>query len=298
MAFIAIITHSLLSILVFLFIISLKSMLHNMTSSFMEPYMIPASPPATNPASSSSQDNTFLLHMIMYMALLLLVEIAFIFVSAAISNFSSVAAILISAASCAGKSISFQDLFSMIAKKWKRPWTIGFRRSRTQPARYSVLIVFLVVVLSVMYPNFLTISISILLVVIAVIFSMYSCVSWVLAMVASVVEDSCDGKEALEKGEKLAKGHRLHGFLLNIFFNLVTLIPFLGCWWIFGDKVFVDFPLFWLFMVNIFSLVKMLVTVEYTILYFECKKYHGEDIEVFGDNLQYTEVPSDDRAQV
>ncbi|XP_075499129.1 uncharacterized protein LOC142537503 [Primulina tabacum] len=269
-----------------------------MTSSFMEPYMIPASPPATNPASSSSQDNTFLLHTLMYMALLLLIEFAFIFVFAAISNISSVAAILISAASCSGKHISFQDLFSMIAKRWKKPWTTGFRGSRSQPARYSGLVVFLVVFLSVMYPNILTISISILSVVIAVILALYSSVGWVLAMVASVVEEGCDGKEALEKGEQLAKGHRVHGFLLNIFFNLVLLIPFLGCWWIFGDKVLLDFPLFWLFMVNFFSLVKMLVTVEYTLLYFECKEYHGEDIEVFGDNLQYTEVPSDDHAQV
>ncbi|XP_075489627.1 uncharacterized protein LOC142528459 [Primulina tabacum] len=134
---------------------------------------------------------------------------------------------------------------------------------------------------------------------VAGIFVMYFSVAWILAMVVLIVEEGFFGKEALEKGEELAKGHRVHGFLLNIFFSLVVLIPFLGCWWIFGDKVVLDFPFFELVMVNIFSLVKMLATVEYTVLYFVSKKYHGEEIiqEDFRD-LQYTKLPSDERAQL
>ncbi|XP_073153612.1 uncharacterized protein [Henckelia pumila] len=243
-----------------------------------------------NPTSSSYQD-TFPPHMLVYIALLVLAEFAFIFAFVAISHISSVATILISAASYThDKNISSQDFFPMIAKKWKRSWTTGFRGSRTQPARYAVLVVFFAVVLSVVYPNTLTFSISLPLGLIAAIFVMYSSVAWILSMVVSVVEEGCLGKEALEKGEELAKGHMVHGFLLNIFFTLVVVIPFLGCLWIFGDKVALDFSFFGLVIVNVFSLVKMLATVEYTLLYFHCKKFNGREIEDFGSAVCKTTV--------
>ncbi|XP_073156483.1 uncharacterized protein [Henckelia pumila] len=286
MASIAISTNSLLSILIFLFSFSIKSLNSNMLNYFL----MESSTPTNTTTSSSS---TFFPRIFLYIALLFLVEFAFIFAFVAISHISSIATILISAASYTDKNITFQDLLSMIAKKWKRPWITGFRGSRTQPARYSVLVVFLAAALWVTYPNTLTFCISILLGTAAAIFVMYSSVAWVLAVVASVVEEGCLGKEALEKGEELAKGHRVHGFLLNVFFNLVMLIPFLVYWLVYGDKVYLALPYLGLVMVNMFSLVKMLVTVEYTLLYFESKKYHGQEIEAFGD-LQYTKVPSDD----
>ncbi|KAI3472456.1 hypothetical protein Pfo_029576 [Paulownia fortunei] len=156
---------------------------------------------------------------------------------------------------------------------------------------YFVVVVMLAAPL-LMYRNLATLSVAILLGTTSFTFYLYLFVAWALAIVVSVVEERCYGMDALGKAAALVKGKRLHGFLLNICFNLVVLIIFQGYKMILGNKVLVNPTIYGLVVLNVSSLVKIFLVVAYTVLYFQCKKDHGEEIELHG-SLQYTKLATD-----
>ncbi|KAG8372452.1 hypothetical protein BUALT_Bualt12G0067700 [Buddleja alternifolia] len=229
-------------------------------------------------------------NLLKYLAILFIVQIAFILAFVTLSHFSGVATILVSATSYTGDILSLQDLFSSIKRKWKSPLTTTFNGSR-QNMRYS-LVIGVLVALAVLYPNFITISIAILFGIAAIVFSLYLAVVTILAIVVSVVEECSSGKEAQEKAAEIVEGQRSLGFLLNLFINLLFSIILLGYWMILGDRGILNVTIYGLFVVNMASLVKMFVLMAYTVLYFQCKKHHREETAILG-KVQYTKLITD-----
>ncbi|KAI3446674.1 hypothetical protein Pfo_003339 [Paulownia fortunei] len=223
-------------------------------------------------------------------ALLLAVQIAFFLAFSMISFFSAISTILVSASSYTAKNLSLKELFSIIGGTWTRPLITTFYVSGLAIG-YFVVVVMLAAPL-LMYRNLATLSVAILLGTTSFTFYLYLFVAWALAIVVSVVEERCYGMDALGKAAALVKGKRLHGFLLNICFNLVVLIIFQGYKMILGNKVLVNPTIYGLVVLNVSSLVKIFLVVAYTVLYFQCKKDHGEEIELHG-SLQYTKLATD-----
>lgn len=119
---------------------------------------------------------------------------------------------------------------------------------------------------------------------VACIFSLYSSVVWLMAFVISVIEENCHGIKALEKAEELVKGQKLHGFILNLGFSLLSLTLFQGFRSIIGEKWLNNhMTVFWLLVLN-WSCLQMMfqLVMTCTVLHFHCKKYHGEELEMHG----------------
>ncbi|KAL2537258.1 uncharacterized protein Fot_18649 [Forsythia ovata] len=91
------------------------------------------------------------------------------------------------------------------------------------------------------------------------------------------------------KAATVIKGKRLHGFMLNIFFNLLGLIVVQGYRIILGEKGLLNLTIYGLFMMVFSSLGNLFLSVAYTVLYFQCKKIHGEEIELYR-SIEYTKL--------
>ncbi|EYU42468.1 hypothetical protein ABFS82_10G131800 [Erythranthe guttata] len=210
-----------------------------------------------------------------------------------ISHLLSTAAILVSAFSYTDRTLTSKDLFSSIERRWKNiPFSRRIFLLGGYISSYSLPMVFVVLALLVAlaHHNFIAIALWIN----TFILQLYSSVVTALSVVVSVVEDS-SSVEGLKKAEKLVMGgQRLHGFMLNLFLNLVALILVLSGFYYNNDKLSVDDVAFYygcLFL-NLFSLSNVVVFTVYTVFYFRCKKHHGEEeeeIDVFGE---YTELPT------
>ncbi|KAK6136955.1 hypothetical protein DH2020_029300 [Rehmannia glutinosa] len=266
LASILILSNLLPSILLLLFLHFYRSVTDHVTDS------------GTNPTQQT---------LIIYISLLLAVEIAFLIAYFIISHVSGIATILVSSASYTGTNLSSKDLFSSIKRTWTKPLSFRFSVSAHSSARYLSIIFILVILIVVMYPNIFTISIAIIIGTMIFVFQLYAAVVSVLSIVVSVLEDRTK-LEALEKAGNLVKGQHLHGFMLNLFFNLVFLIIFLVLY--LGDKGSMSLIKYGLFFVNSISVLKTVLLMAYTVLYFQCKKHHGEEIDVLGNLDQYTKL--------
>ncbi|KAG8367677.1 hypothetical protein BUALT_Bualt16G0097800 [Buddleja alternifolia] len=185
-------------------------------------------------------------------ALVLVLQIAYFLALSVISFFSALVTILVLSMSYSAKTISLKDLFSRIGKTWTGPMITTFYVSGLAIG-YSVFVVMLAAPL-LMYPNSATYWVAILLGIVASGVYLYLFVAWGVAIVVSVVEESCYGLEALGKACCLLRGR--------------------------VNKGFVNPTLYGLFLVNVSFLVKIFIVVAYTVLYFKCKKHHGEEIEL------------------
>ncbi|KAL7097350.1 hypothetical protein ACP275_10G139300 [Erythranthe tilingii] len=280
-ASIAILSLLLSSIIFALFTYFLQLIVANMFASY------------TNPEYSDANNNNN--QVLKYTALLLAVELSFLFIFVIISNLLSTATILVSSFSYTGKNLSSRDLFSSIKRTWKKPFS---RRSYSpSSSRFLSIAVVLAVILVFIYPNFITICAAVIFGIVVYIFLLYSSVVSALSVVVSIVEDS-SRQEALEKAEKLVMGgQRLHGFMLNLFFNLVALILILPGFYYYIHKLSVNNATIYygLFFMNFVSLLNIFVFTAYTVFYYRCKKHHGEEEEKEEEediNVQYSQLPA------
>lgn len=112
-------------------------------------------------------------------------------------------------------------------------------------------------------------------------------VTWNLGFVVSVLEEK-SGSEAIGKAAKIIKGKRLHGFILNLVFMILTLVIFLSDLTVklaAANSVIIGF-----FVTVVLGLVNILRWMAYTILYYQCKKNHGEEVELPWSK-GYSQVP-------
>ncbi|KAL9154678.1 hypothetical protein ABFS82_10G131900 [Erythranthe guttata] len=284
-ASIAFLSLLLSSILISLFVYFLQSLWANMLASYANPEYSDA---LYNPNNNNSN------HVLKYTLLLLVVQLSFLFIFVIISNLLSTATILVSAFSYTGKKLDSKDLFSSIKRTWKKPFSRRF--SSSSSSRFRSIAVVLAVIIVFIYPNFITISAAVIFAIVVYIFQLYSSVVSALSVVISIVEVS-SRMEALEKAEKLVEGgQRLHGFMLNLFFNLVALILILPASYYYIDKLSVNkFAIYYgLFFLNFVSLLNIFVFTAYTVFYYWCKKHHGEEEEEKEEdiNVQYSQLPA------
>ncbi|PSS08345.1 Dol-P-Glc:Glc(2)Man(9)GlcNAc(2)-PP-Dol alpha-1,2-glucosyltransferase [Actinidia chinensis var. chinensis] len=124
------------------------------------------------------------------------------------------------------------------------------------------------------------------------IFLIYLMVVWELGSVISVIEENCYGIEALGKASELVKGKRLLGFALNFLFTLIMALEVCSFTMIRNDQKWVSTHIVIVFLLIGFNgLAMMLLYMSFTVLYFQCKKIHGEEIELQG-SLEYSKIPS------
>ncbi|XP_057514454.1 uncharacterized protein LOC130796163 [Actinidia eriantha] len=128
----------------------------------------------------------------------------------------------------------------------------------------------------------------------SLIVSLFSMASFVLASAVAccVIEENSYGIEALGKASELVKGKRLLGFALNFLFTLIMALVGCGFTMIRNDQKWVSTHIVIVFLLIGFNgLAMMLLYMSFTVLYFQCKKIHGEEIELQG-SLEYSKIPS------
>ncbi|CAL5328444.1 unnamed protein product [Camellia sinensis] len=223
--------------------------------------------------------------------ILLVVEFAFFLASFTVSLFSISSMILASAVTYYGKSLSFKDLCSRFFKLFVRPLVTFLQFKLTVISYIIVFVLALMFSLAIVGTDhlFTLILINIALCVLTSIFWIYLSVLWSLAMVISVIEESCYGIQALRKASRLVKGRRLQGFALNLVFALPMVIVFMVTMMI-GDK---KSQIVMVLVMTVFSsLVMVFQWMSFTVLYFQCKKINGEAIELQGSVEEYSKVLS------
>ncbi|KAL7587043.1 uncharacterized protein LOC111894826 [Lactuca sativa] len=119
---------------------------------------------------------------------------------------------------------------------------------------------------------------------------LYFSVVWILSMVVSVLEE-CSGIEALGRAGRLVKGMKLQGFLLNLLLNLLSYVffHFLSKMMMVKQPALTQAILLF-FLMGFICSITMFTFQAYTVLYFECKKNHGEEIELHG-SVEYSKIP-------
>ncbi|XP_059635786.1 uncharacterized protein LOC132277966 [Cornus florida] len=223
---------------------------------------------------------------------LLGVELAFVLAYSIVSLFSAVATILVSAETlCKNQNFSLHDLISRLRRSWTRPIVTSFYTTLLGVGYTYIFLAVLIPILMILYPSVPAKPIAIVLAIVALIFYAYLSVFWILGLVRTVMEESCYGIEALGKAATLIKGKRLQGFVLQFLFMLISVIEVQGLSMINVKQSQVNYTIIVLVMIFFGLLVKMFQFIAYTVLYFQCKKIHGEEIEVHG-SIEYSKLPT------
>lgn len=218
-------------------------------------------------------------------------EWIFLLASSFTSLLFAVATILASSAAFSGKGLCVKDLLSRVWKPCKRAFVTVFYVTLLELG-------YIFMSSSIMLPLVLILGVDlaksssyIAVFVLASIFYCYLSIAWNLALAVSVVEEKC-GIEALGKAGQLVKGLKLQGFLMNLLFGILYGAAFQVMTRTVNEKesqaVRISIALF---SMDFMLLVKMFVVIAYTVLYHECKKSHGEEIEM-QESMEYAPVPA------
>lgn len=245
-----------------------------------------------NPTANHASDFTKLVTVLEDDAQILVgLEWIFLLVSSFTSLFFAVVTILASSATYAGKSINVKELLSLVWKPWIRAFVTVFYITLLELG-------YIFMASSFMLPFVLILGVDlaksfsyIIIFVLASIFYCYLSVVWNLALAVSVMEEKYSGIEALGKAGQLVKGLKLQGFLTNLAFGILYCVAFQVIRKMNekqSEAVGISIALF---AIDFMLLVKMFLVIAYTVLYHECKKSHGEEIEV-QKSIEYTKVPA------
>lgn len=223
------------------------------------------------------------------------VEIVLLLIFLATSHLLRIATILVTATSYTGTNLTVEALFSSIKKTWRR--TFSYRGRASKGSHYLMVAAFnLAILLAIVYTNFITIGIAIIGGISVFVVLLYSSVAGVLSVVVAVLEERKERteEEAIERAEDLVKeGQHLHGFMFNLFVNLVAVIVLAVGWILLRDTGSSSLATYALLFLDSMALLNMLITVGYTVFYFQCKEHHGEEIDMNGvGGLQYTKLPT------
>ncbi|XP_073285021.1 uncharacterized protein [Primulina huaijiensis] len=248
----------------------------------------PSDPSSFTSDPSKLQDQ--LDHMKQILLVLYAVEIAFIFIFLIISFATTMAIILVAAASRVGNSLSMKDLLSRIGRTWTKPFLTSIYVTMHAFGLFAIIGLFAAPV--VIYPSVVTILIAVSFAIVAFFFYLYFLVIWTLAIVVSVVEDGCYGMVAMGKASELVKGQRLKGYMLTLSFFLLSLIMLVIYQVIYRVKGLSSAVIYGLFIVGFSYLLKILQVVAYTLFYFHCKKLHGEEPEIDIGVFKYELLPT------
>ncbi|KAL3535309.1 hypothetical protein ACH5RR_003770 [Cinchona calisaya] len=273
-----------------LLLLSASFLIFSFSSKFLLDDMLAKQSSFTTSSSSNPADYTTILSSIMEdFRLVVVVNVSYVLSTFIIKLFPETAIVILSAMSYTGKTLSFKELLLKVIRSWIRPFVTGFFTTLFAVGYFF----FATAVASPMlvFSGTFFRPIAILIGGIAYVFSLYLSVVWVMALVISVIEENCYGIKALGKAEALVKGKKLDGFIINIGFNLISLILFQGFRSIIGEKwMGTHMTVFWLLLVNWSCLQMIFLLVTYTVLYFHCKKHHGEEVELLQGSFSYSKL--------
>lgn len=220
---------------------------------------------------------------------ILAIEYIFMLISSVVNLLSVGSTILVTAKDYCGKRLSFQDLVPKLANPFMKQVMTLFHVTI-----FSIGYIFCFIVLFfppiVLYfdnPEKIK-AFSYAIFGMFLISVMYLSIVWTLAMVITVVENNCFGMEALGTAARLIKGKKIQGFALNFVFVLAVLIIQILTRNCGKASVFIQLVV-GIFVISFNFMVLVLIYVSYTVLYFQCKKCHGEEIELGGE-MEYSKV--------
>ncbi|KAI8570158.1 hypothetical protein RHMOL_Rhmol01G0011500 [Rhododendron molle] len=224
-------------------------------------------------------------------------EFLYLLPSLAVSLFSMVTMILASVIAYSDRNMSFRDFVSRIPKLCFRSLVTLFHL-KLLATGYLGLSLILLISLMILCINHLLVLIPIIftLCFFASILYINLAVVWEMALVISVIEKSCYGLQAFGKAEGLVKGKRLHGFTLSLLCTIVLVI-ISQSFKVRPNQQSVSAQIICGFFATAFnSLVAMVYLLSYTVLYFQCKETHGEEVEL-QESLEYSKIPEKEAGQ-
>ncbi|KDP34249.1 hypothetical protein JCGZ_07820 [Jatropha curcas] len=230
---------------------------------------------------ASPEFNTILFHLKQDLGIFIEVQWTYLIISSVFSLFLSTVTIFGSAVIHEGKgSISFKNLLLKSLKSWKRPLVTWFYTTLLGSG-FFCLFSLIVLPLALIVQTSTFYVFLILLAIPASILYVHMSVVWTLALVISVLEEIC-GNEAIGKAAQIVKGMKIHGFLLNLIFTAIFSILAEGMRWIGIPEAMTSFKLIFgcILIISISCLVMIVRLVAYTLFYFQCKKTHGEEVEL------------------
>ncbi|KAK1550235.1 hypothetical protein Q3G72_015957 [Acer saccharum] len=206
-------------------------------------------------------------------------EWIFILIGTITSLFFATATIILSAALHGGKNLSAKELLFSTIRSIKRPFYTWFYTTLfVLGYNFFVLANLLPTVLIVQNP-FAVKALCTILVILASVLYIYLAVVWILALVISVLEEK-SGIEALGKAAQLVKGMQVHGFLLNLLYTILVCVLFQGIRLLPIKESSLFHISIGLLVVNSTRLVWMFGLMAFTVFYHQCKKTHGEEVEL------------------
>lgn len=180
-----------------------------------------------------------------------------------------------SAMAYVGKDFTLKGMLSRIKTTLKRPAITWFYVSFFSAAY----VIFIMVLIWLVLPEGgAFIALVALMSFSAVAVYLYLAAVWTLGLIISIIEDDCYGLVALSKAGKLIRGRKFQGFILMLFLAVIAL-ALCACM---GFLAFAASLAFDLLAVSLLCLVKLFAFVVYTVFYYECKKTHGEKLEMHG----------------
>ncbi|XP_050374568.1 uncharacterized protein LOC126792124 [Argentina anserina] len=215
-------------------------------------------------------------------------EAIFILAFSFTSLIFAIPSILASGVTYCGKNVSVKEVLPRVVKLFKRPFVTWFYIMLLHLG-YCVFLTAFMVPLVVFSSHMFTLSsFSIIVLIVAVIFQAYLAVVWNLALIISVLEEKW-GIDALGRAGQLIRGSMVRGFGLNILFGAFSVAVVYGLKKI-SDTAFsgseIVIPLL---ILNSMSLIRMFSLMAYTVLYYDCKETHGEELEM-QESVEYTKV--------
>ncbi|WCJ42427.1 hypothetical protein M5689_023236 [Euphorbia peplus] len=196
--------------------------------------------------------------------------------------FTTTATILTAALIYGGKQneLSFTNVVARTFKSWfrvLRTWFVTFM--------FGVLLFFvfgfLICVAAFIFTDHRQLVLATITIgVLTMILYTYLSVKWNLAIVISAVEKT-KGIEAISKAGEILKGMKMKGFLMNLLVSVLGVVLSSGIQMIFPAKSGSSVVLFkGAVGVYVRSLVNMYYFAVFTVIYYMCKKNHGERVEL------------------
>ncbi|XP_058202808.1 uncharacterized protein LOC131317259 [Rhododendron vialii] len=224
-------------------------------------------------------------------------EFLYFLPSLAISLFSFVTMVLASVVAYSDRNLSFADFLWRIPKLCLRNLVTSFHCTLLGTGYFGLFLILLISLVILCFDHPLVgIPIVITLGFLALIFFTYLAVVWDMASVISVIEKSCYGIQAFGKAEGLVKGNRLHGFTLSLLCTIVMVI-ISNIFKVRPNQQSVSMQIICGFFATAFNcLVEMVYVLSYTVLYFQCKELHGEEVEL-EESFEYSKIPDKEAAQ-
>ncbi|XP_058113321.1 uncharacterized protein LOC131256447 [Magnolia sinica] len=213
-------------------------------------------------------------------------ETLLLVISSIVSLFTAVATIFASSMTYYCKDLTHNELFLRIGQTWKRPM-ITWLYITLFESGYLLLIFLLVGIFTMIAKGSMTLAcLTLVLALLLVRFYVYFSMLCKLGIVISVMEEDNYGMGALTKAADLIEGRKRQGYILYVLFKLVGL----AVYWVLSsamqdiDRSHTTRLVIGVVLMHVISLEKILMSMVFTVFYFECKKSHGEKVETGGES--------------